>query len=123
MKKHMLLAVLLTAFLALTASGQTTSATQGSLTGVVTDPGGATVVGAAVTLKNNATSAERTSTTDDRGGFGFAMLDPGIYTVTVEAQNFKKSVATNITVDVSRQSAITVALEIGSVSESVTVNA
>jgi len=63
---------ILTCLLALTAFGQTTSGTQGALSGTVTDPGGATVAGATVTLKSNTTGAQRSTTTESQGNFIFA---------------------------------------------------
>src|SRR5436309_15833867 len=112
-RRSIILAVFLTCLFAVTAFGQTTSATQGALSGTVTDPSGAIVAGATVTLKNDATGAQRTATTDDQGGFLFALMDPGKYTVIVEAATFKKAVAPNMTIDVARQSSANVALEVG----------
>ena len=121
--KSILLAALLTGLLTVTALGQATSATQGGLSGSVTDPGGAVVAGATVTLQHNATGAQRSVTTGSQGEFVFALVDPGGYTVTVEAKNFKKTVAQDITIAIARQSDLSVTLEIGSVSETVTVTA
>jgi len=116
--KSIILVALLTCLLALTALGQ---ATRGSLSGSVSDPSGATVVGASVTLKNNATGAESKATTDDQGAFVISSVEPGEYSVTVEAAGFKRAVSTNVVVAVSKQSQVTIALELGSVSETVTV--
>lgn len=116
--KSIILAALLTCLLTLTALGQ---ATRGSLSGSVSDPSGATVVGASVTLKNNATGAESKATTDDQGAFVISSVEPGVYSVTVEAVGFKRAVATNIDVAVAKQSQVTIALELGSVNETVTV--
>jgi hypothetical protein len=121
--KSILVAILLTGLLTVTALGQTTSSTQGGLSGIVTDPGGAVVAGATITLQHNATGAQRSVTTGSQGEFVFALVDPGGYTVTVEAKNFKKTVAPNITIAIARQSDISITLEIGAVSETVTVTA
>ncbi|HEV7905704.1 MAG TPA: carboxypeptidase regulatory-like domain-containing protein [Pyrinomonadaceae bacterium] len=102
------------------AFGQSTT---GSLNGTVSDPGGAIVSGASVTIKNNATGAERTATTSDNGSFNFPSLEPGEYSVSVEASGFKKSVAPRVVVEVANPAQVTMALEIGSVSEVVTVTA
>ena len=123
MKKCGFLAVLLIGLLAITSASQTTSATQGSVSGTVTDPSGATVGGAMVTLRADSTGAQRSATTNDQGAFVFSLVDSGKYTITVEAASFKKAVAPNISVDVARESSITIALEVGSVSEVVTVSA
>jgi Cna protein B-type domain. len=95
--------------------------TKGSLSGTVTDPAGAVVPGASVTLRNNATGASRTMTTADNGVFNFTNLDPGMYTVTVENAGFKKAVANNIEVNINTPAQVTIALEAGQVSETVTV--
>jgi len=95
--------------------------TKGSLSGTVTDPAGAVVPGATVTLRNNANGTIQTTTTKDNGVFTFIPLDPGIYSVTVENAGFKKAVATNIEVNVNTPAQVTIALEAGAVSETVTV--
>lgn len=95
--------------------------TKGSLSGSVTDPAGAVVPGANVELKNNATGAARTTVTGDNGVFQFTDVEPGTYTITVENTGFKKAVATNIVVNVSTAAQVTIALEAGQVSETVTV--
>ena len=116
--KSIILVVLLTCLFASTALGQ---ATRGSLSGSVSDPSGAIVPGATVTLKNNSTGTERQVTTDDQGTFVFSSVEPGEYLVTVEAAGFKRAVATNVDVAVSKQSQVTITLELGSVNETVTV--
>jgi hypothetical protein len=97
--------------------------TTGSLTGSVTDPSGAIVPSATVTVKNNATGSERTATTDDQGTFAIPSVEPGQYSVSVEAAGFKKALATNVIVEVSKPSRVTITLEVGSVTEVVTVTA
>ncbi|PYS38561.1 MAG: hypothetical protein DMF71_16660, partial [Acidobacteria bacterium] len=105
----------------LSAFGQQT--TTGSLNGIVNDPNGAIVAGATVTLKNSETGAERQVTTDSQGGFVFDVVDPGRYSVSVEARGFKKTVALNIVVEVSKPARVTIGLELGAVNETVTVTA
>ncbi|MET0650667.1 MAG: TonB-dependent receptor [Pyrinomonadaceae bacterium] len=63
----------------------------GQITGRVTDPNGAVVPGAAVTVKSVETGAERAATSDAEGVYTFTNLQPGRYDVTVQAQNFAKS--------------------------------
>ena len=67
------------------AQGETTSA----IVGQVSDASGAAVPGAMVTIHNTATGLERAATSDDSGRFNFTQLNPGIYTVRVEAQGFE----------------------------------
>lgn len=95
--------------------------TTGSLSGTVTDPNGAIVAGANVTIKNVATGEGRSATASDKGLFAFASLQPGVYSVTVESKGFKRAVASNIAVEVTKEAQVTIPLEIGGANESVTV--
>ena len=63
----------------------------GQITGRVTDPNGAVVPGAAVTVKSVETGAARNATADEEGVYTITNLLPGLYDVTVEAQSFAKS--------------------------------
>ena len=74
--------------------------TKGTLSGTITDPAGAVVPGAAVEIKNNANGISRTATTADNGVFQFTELEPGTYTVSVQASGFKRSVASEVVVNV-----------------------
>src|SRR5262252_2402673 len=62
------------------------SQTTGSITGTVRDQTGAVIVGATVTIANEATSETRTAITDSIGAYFAALLPPGHYRVTVEAK-------------------------------------
>jgi hypothetical protein len=93
----------------------------GSLSGAVTDPSGAAVAGAAVTVKDNATNAEFSAQTADNGTFTVPALNAGTYTVTITAKGFKQAVVQDVKVDAARASSITVALEVGAVTETVTI--
>src|SRR5215475_13934415 len=66
------------------------------LLGTVADPEGKVLSGATVTITNNATSANRTVKTGDDGTYLFNQVQPGVYTVRVEAPGFKTSVRENI---------------------------
>lgn len=114
---NILLAILTVFTLQIAIQAQTT----GSLSGTVTDPNGSVVAGASVTLNNAATGQQRKITTNDRGVFNFDLVSPGTYVVTVENTGFKKSVASNIVVSVSKETQLNIALEIGGTSETVTV--
>jgi len=118
--KPISLAVLLTCLFAATAFGQTTT---GSISGTVTDPTGAVVAGATVTITNPATGAERSVESNEQGAFNVPALQPGKYTVTVDAKGFKKAVSHDIIVTVTQIASVTIPLEIGSASETVTVSA
>ena len=67
------------------ALGQTVT---GSITGVVTDPSGAVVVGATVTAGNTATGVQTTAQTNGAGNYTIRFLPVGVYTSTVEAKGF-----------------------------------
>lgn len=112
---------LLAGLLLLLAQAAIQAQTTGSLSGTVSDPNGATVVGATVNLKNNATGEGRTTTTNDKGTFSFSNLNPGVYSVTVENAGFKKSLASDIAVSVSTQAQLSITLEVGLANETVTV--
>jgi hypothetical protein len=106
----------------LLAFGQGTSVS-GSISGAVADPTGAVVAGASVTVKNNATLVEYTAETSDNGTFSVQGLGTGLYTVTISAQGFKQTVVAEVKVDVGKPTSINVALELGQVTETVTVAA
>src|SRR5262249_22599614 len=66
--------------------------TQGRITGRVTDTSGAVIVGAKVTIENRGTGVKRTLDTNSSGDYVAPGLEPGIYSLSVEAPNFRKVV-------------------------------
>ncbi|HEY6216310.1 MAG TPA: carboxypeptidase-like regulatory domain-containing protein [Pyrinomonadaceae bacterium] len=104
----------------MTAVGQTgTSAVRGT----IVDPAGKVVSGATVTLTNTETNTARNQSTGDSGVYVFELVPPGPYRVEVEAPNFKKAVVTNVLALVAKPTEVNIQLEIGAVSETVTVAA
>jgi Carboxypeptidase regulatory-like domain/TonB dependent receptor len=99
------------------AFGQST----GTVSGTVTDSSGSVVAGATVTLNDAATAIGRPTTTNDKGFYVFAYVNPGSYTVSVTKQGFRTSVISSQTVEVGLQLSINVVLEVGSVSSTVEV--
>jgi hypothetical protein len=96
----------------------------GSITGSVTDPTGAAVTGAKVTLTSEGTAATRTLNTDSQGSFEFTAVQPGIYTVAAENPGFKKYQKEHLELTPGDRLAVgTLVMEVGAVSESVTVAA
>ncbi len=91
------------------------------LRGVVRDATGAVVSGAIVTARNPATSTTKDATSNDQGAYQIVSLPPGVYEVTVEAPNFKKAVLPAVTLTVGQSADLDVALEVGQVSEIVTI--
>lgn len=112
------LAVLLTG----AAAAQTAAAT-GTVVGTVTDPSGAVIPGAVVTLINTGTNARRAGKTDGRGGFTFPAVTPGIYSLTVEAKGFRTAAIPALSVSVARSSLANVKLSLGSATQTVEVSA
>src|SRR5437016_3494906 len=94
-----------------------------SLTGLVTDPTGAAVAGAAVTAKNRATNVDTSATTDSSGYYTFPSLPVGSYTLTVEVQGFKKTVQENVALEVGQKARIDFALSVGTIGETATITA
>src|SRR5688572_28713954 len=96
----------------------------GNLAGNVKDSSGAIVKGATVIITDvQKNSVVRTIETNDEGDFSVPNLQAGIYSVTVEATNFKKTVQSDIKVDLGQRRTIDVVLEAGNISETVLVNA
>src|SRR6266480_211095 len=92
------------------------------LQGVVRDQSGAVVNGATVTARNPATNTSKTTTTNNDGAYLIVNLTPGDYEVTVEAPNFKKVVLPGVTLTVGQRADLDVSLEVGQVSEVVTIS-
>lgn len=91
--------------------------------GVVTDNAGGVVSGANVTLVNKETNQSQSTQTSGEGFYRFSGLAPGLYTVTVEQQGFKKRVVNDVKVDAESVKGQDVMLEAGVISETVTVQA
>jgi len=92
----------------------------GNLVGTVSDASGV-IPKATVVLKDNKTSREKTTETNDQGGFIFDKLDVGTYTVTVTAPGHKTHIATEVKIDTGAEYSLPVTLEVGAISENVTV--
>jgi hypothetical protein len=93
-----------------------------SIQGVVTDPQGAAVSGATVTLRNLDTNQSLVVTTDDTGVYNFSALAAIKYSITVEKAGFKKKVLENVGIIADQANAQNIQLEVGQINESVTVN-
>src|SRR6476660_10565499 len=94
--KLFLVSLLVVAFSAVAFAQSTTT---GSIGGVVTNPAKEVVPGAAVSVKNTGTNKEDSATTDDSGRFKVANLQPGIYSVTVNAAGFSPTTQDNVVVE------------------------
>jgi len=124
MKKHLwhvfVLVLALFIFHAPEVAGQTI--VTGGLTGTVTDPSGAAVPGAAVSLKNTATGEAYSGTTSDSGEYRFALLKPGDYAMTIVKDGFKTSTRA-VAVQLGQNSTVNVPLELGAGTTTIEVNA
>ncbi|HEU4597416.1 MAG TPA: TonB-dependent receptor [Pyrinomonadaceae bacterium] len=95
--------------------------TSAHLSGFVRDPQGAVVPGATVTARNPATNETRTASSNDEGFYQLTNLPPGTYRLTIEAANFKTTVIETLTVTVGQRADLDVALEVGQITDVVTV--
>jgi len=113
--------------LAMLVAGQTTwvfaqSLTSGDLAGTVTDPSGAVVPNASVTVKSNESGSTQTRPTNAQGYYRFSLLGPGTYTVSVSASGFQ-SIQQQATVTVGQAATANVQLALGTASQTVEVSA
>ncbi|HYK88102.1 MAG TPA: TonB-dependent receptor, partial [Acidobacteriota bacterium] len=115
----------LCAFLALFGAATLAPGQAGMSTirGTVTDSSGAVIPGATVTLTNPATGLTRTQVTMELGTFSFELIPPGTYTIEAENKEFKKRVVSGVQALVGSPTDVKVQLELGNVSETVTVEA
>ena len=98
------------------------SLVSGDVTGIVSDPSGAVVPNATVTIKNNGTGPTQSATSNAAGVYRFSLLSPGNYTITGSAQGFQnKSQA--VTVAVGQAATLNLQLPLGSSSQTVEVTA
>jgi hypothetical protein len=94
---------------------------RGTITGEVRDPSGSVVSNATVIATNIASGAEAKTTTTTTGNYTLPNLPAGIYKLTVEVTGFKKVVQENIEVQVSITDRVDVAMQVGAVTETVTI--
>src|SRR6266849_3172381 len=94
-----------------------------TLNGTVTDPQGAAVAGAKVTVVSQATGAVRDTTTDTAGFYSVTNLLPADYTLRVESATFAKAELKDVRLEVGRASTVDVKLAIARVGQAVTVQA
>ena len=102
----------------LTLLAQTTT---GRILGSVTDPSGAVMSGATVTITDVQRGTTRKLTTDSSGSYVASSLDPGVYNVRAEAKGFKTVERPNVQLEVARDALIDFTLQTGNVTETVTV--
>jgi len=117
--RHLALGAVL-ALLPLSMPGQVL---YGTLDGNVTDPSGAAVSGAAVTVTNTSIGFKRETTTGAAGSYSVPNLEPGIYDVKIGMSGFQSFAATGVRIAVNTAVRVDAQLQVGSVTESLTVAA
>jgi len=124
MHRRMSSALLSVGLLALLLSASVARADElyGRIRGTVTDPSGAVVPGARVTVTNMATGVAKNMNTLATGGFEFVnLLAPGTYQLVVEKQGFQKSQTGAIQLNVNQVYVANVTLQIGTTAQTITV--
>src|SRR5579875_2238690 len=96
---------------------------QGRVEGLITDPSGAVIPGATVTLINVGTGLRQVRRSGPNGVYLFDLLNPGNYTITVEMSGFAKFVQENIRIQSSSDITVNVSMRPGAVQQTVTVTA
>ena len=111
------------ALLVVLAASSAFAQNAGSLRGVVTDQQGAVLPGATVVLTSEATKATRQAVTDAKGGYFFAALLPGNYSITIELSGFKTHTTKGVHISPNDTRGYDVTMEIGGQSEKIEVTA
>ena len=109
--------------LVLSAAAALAQSQQASISGEVTDSTGAALVGARVTATNTATNVATTAVSNEAGAYLVSNLEIGEYTVTVDHDGFRRYREVGIALNTAESFGLNVKMELGAVSESVTVSA
>ena len=123
MRKHKVAAFIAILTLLACAGLLTAQGTTGSISGTVTDSSGALVPGVTVAVTNIATNLTRTAATAPDGSYSITFLPVGTYRLDINAGGFKKFEQTGIILEITRNARVDPALQIGALSETVSVNA
>src|SRR4051794_33999903 len=94
-----------------------------SITGTVTDPAGAVVPHAHITATDVSRNVSRSTDSDDAGRYLVIDLQPGSYTLTIEAAGFKKHNQSAFELQIAQKVSIDAVLQVGAITDSVTVTA
>jgi hypothetical protein len=114
-------ASLVLALAILTAVPAAAQTVYGGVVGVVRDPQGEVVPGVTVTIVNRDTNLTREATTDPQGAYNFVNVLPGPYDVKAALQGFSEAVRTNVPVTTGQISRVDMTLQVGALTETVTV--
>src|SRR5690349_10780274 len=108
--------------LSFSITGARAQTVTGTITGSVVDNSGAVLVGAAVSLTSEATGAARQSKTAEAGGFVFAAVPPGSYTLKVEVSGFRTVQRTGIVLTANDRVALgEIQMTLGQLTETINV--
>jgi Carboxypeptidase regulatory-like domain/TonB dependent receptor len=117
--RRMALGLAVSTLLPLTMHAQLTV---GHITGTVTDTSGAVIVGAQITLTSNGTGLQSRTVSTSTGSYTFEQVDPGAYSLRVEAKGFTTAVTNGVEVHVQETVSQNYKLEVGNVTSQVTVS-
>ena len=122
MRVGLVVLILLVALVALSpAKILAQTAGTGVVVGTVTDPSGAAIVGATVTLTDTSTNAVRTATTNESGRYNFPNVSPGKYNLTISKTGFRQAKFSNQEVVVAESRTLDARMDIGTATETVEV--
>src|SRR5664280_928751 len=99
------------------ASGLAQIAGTGSIQGTISDPTGAVLPNATVTITNDATQAKHSAVTGNNGLYSFPNINIGTYTLTATAQGFKTYSQRNVILEVGSSISINVSMPVGAANE------
>jgi hypothetical protein len=107
----------------ITASGTAGQTVQGVITGTITDPSGASVPNATVTITNAGTGLSQSTTTGTDGSYRFSLVPPGSYVIDIKAASFTQVKASGIVVEASQTVPFSIKLELAKGREIIEVTA
>ncbi len=116
-------AILIASAAVLTCAPSLVAQFRASITGTITDPAGATVSGAKVTLLDTATGKALTATSNANGVYTFNALPPDRFTLSASLAGFQQKTISDLAIVPEQPNNVNVTLDIGSVADTVTVNA
>ena len=110
------------ALLGLLGARANAQAVYGTIIGTVTDASGGSVAGAKVVATNVNQNVSTSTTTNDSGNYTLTQLAPGQYSIAVEKQGFNRFVQQNVTVTVGLSAKVDAAMQLGAITQEVTVS-
>src|SRR5207244_11700469 len=93
------------------------------ITGRITEPSGSAIVGATVAAKDLDRGTDWPTTSNEDGIYAFPRIPVGRYQLKVEAKGFKSNLVPNITLEVNQRARLDIKMEVGGITETVTVSA